>query len=130
MKVMVATKDTQGRRRNDFCHARPGELVRFATECDGEQVDGPCGCRRYMVGIETTKATTTVQIVDKHDMTVNDLAKLIRKANTSRQITSEAKLKALARQDAEEIGRIADAFGIGTVLEKRGNTFKERRLER
>ena len=43
------------------CWCEEGELVRFATECDGERVDGRCGCRRSMTGMSTLKATTTVR---------------------------------------------------------------------
>ena len=40
MRFLVATKETQGQRKNDFSHAREGELVKFGFECDGEEVDG------------------------------------------------------------------------------------------
>ena len=57
MKMLVATKETQGKRRNDFCWATEGELVRFAFQCDGEAVDGRCGCRRSFCGLDSHKAS-------------------------------------------------------------------------
>jgi hypothetical protein len=59
MKVFVSTKDGQGIRNNDFSWTNEGELVKFALECDGEKIDGKCGCRRSMSGFDTHKATTT-----------------------------------------------------------------------
>ena len=47
MKVLVATRNTQGQRGNDFCFVPEGEIVAFpAAECTGEKIDGSCGCRR------------------------------------------------------------------------------------
>ena len=51
MKVLVGTKETQGQRSNDFSWAEDGELVMFGSECDREDVDGTCGCRRAMSGL-------------------------------------------------------------------------------
>ena len=66
MKILVATKETQGFRDSDFSWAREGELVRFDSECDRDKnrIDGGCGCRRSMVGLETGRATTTFKVVE------------------------------------------------------------------
>ena len=58
-KVLTATAATQGMRKNDFSHTEEGELVTYGLECDCEQVDGVCGCKRSLVGRSTHKATTT-----------------------------------------------------------------------
>lgn len=58
MKVLVATTKRQGMRKNDFCHATEGELVKFSFECDGEKVDGKCGCKRSMGGINSRELPT------------------------------------------------------------------------
>src|SRR5262245_27740329 len=62
LPVLVATPQTQAQRRNDFCWCDEDEPVRFALACDGERVDGPCGCRRSMTGTSTLKATTTFRV--------------------------------------------------------------------
>ncbi|OGV70911.1 MAG: hypothetical protein A2283_22065 [Lentisphaerae bacterium RIFOXYA12_FULL_48_11] len=59
MKVLVATRRTQGRRDNDFNFCEEGELLIYGSECDAEAVDGHCGCRRALVGMTSGKATTT-----------------------------------------------------------------------
>jgi hypothetical protein len=65
MKVLVATEETQGRRPNDFCFTEEGELVLFGSECSRETIDGPCGCRRSLVGVRSGMATTTVRVVER-----------------------------------------------------------------
>ena len=40
MKILVATKETQGNRKNDFCFCDEEEIVKAGMECDGESVDG------------------------------------------------------------------------------------------
>lgn len=56
MKVMVATREGQGFRENDFSWTKENELVGFTSECDGETIDGNCGCRRSMSGFDTHTA--------------------------------------------------------------------------
>lgn len=66
MKVLVATRETQGQRANDFCWAEEGELVTFSVlECDREGVDGSCGCKRSLSGVRSGKGTTTLLVVDQ-----------------------------------------------------------------
>ena len=60
MKILVGTTETQGRRKNDFCYTKEGEVLCFHLECDGETVDGSCGCKRSMSGVDTNKATGIV----------------------------------------------------------------------
>jgi hypothetical protein len=127
MHVLVATKETQGQRKNDFCHASDGEIVNFVFECDGESVDGDCGCKRSMGGISTHKATTTVMVVE---MSITQ-PKFIHRIRESLIKGGWAKVgvdaSELAVADAKELLRIANWYNIGDVLEKRGNKFVRRR---
>jgi len=52
VRVLVASKETQGQRANDYCCVPHGELVMFGSGCDRDQgdPDGPCGCLRGMIG--------------------------------------------------------------------------------
>jgi len=59
MKLLVATRKTQGQRENDFCWADDGEVLKFTIECGGEPIDGPCGCRRAMSGVKTAITPAT-----------------------------------------------------------------------
>ncbi len=65
MKVLVATSETNGDRKNDFCFTEELELVHLPLiECDSEEPDGRCGCKRAFCGLNTHRATTTAQVVD------------------------------------------------------------------
>jgi len=67
MKVLVATEETQGHRKTDFCWTEEGELVFFGSECTRETIDGECGCRRSLCGLRTRKATTTFRVVEREE---------------------------------------------------------------
>jgi hypothetical protein len=120
MKVLVATKEKQGVRKNDFSWTNEGELVMFGFECDGESVDGTCGCRRSFSGFETRKATTTAKIADVKysvDEYLRLFAESMKNAGWKRP-TMDA--------EACELLRIANDFPMGAVLEKRGNKVQLR----
>lgn len=67
IKVLVATKKTQGSRSSDFCKVKEGELVTYTFECDRDKnnIDGTCGCHRSMSSVLTGKGTTTVKVAEK-----------------------------------------------------------------
>jgi hypothetical protein len=128
--VLVATKETQGQRPNDFCLCEEGEIVTFSTTiCDGEEIDGHCGCRRSMSGLVSKKATTTVKVV-MLEGGLPALQEAIRtffnEAGWASMIES-AELRYLVRTDAEELTRLAAAFPLGSVVEIRGKEFITRK---
>ncbi|NIV30487.1 MAG: hypothetical protein GWN58_13615 [Anaerolineae bacterium] len=128
MKVFVSTTEQQERRANDFCFVPEGELVTFALECDGEAVDGPCGCRRSMSGAECGKATTTFQVVDR-DISEDELVQALYDSYERGgwvKLCGEDEAKDYAKADAAEIMRLAAEFPEHVVLEKRGNSIQTR----
>ena len=124
IKVITSTSETQGQRGNDFCHTPDGEIVRFGLECDGETIDGSCGCRRSMIGIDCLKGTTTVT-VSESQISYETFCDKIRKS----YLNSWGKLDKAELFDLEDaitaeiddLLNIAASFPVGTVLEKRGN---------
>jgi hypothetical protein len=129
-QVFVATKKTQGQRPNDFCWCQEGELVTFSTMvCDGEEVDGHCGCRRSMSGLVSHKATTTVKVT-MLEGGLPALQEAIRtfftEAGWAGLMKSE-ELQEIIQTDAEELIRIAAAFPLGSVVEIRGEEFITRK---
>jgi hypothetical protein len=127
MKVLVATKETQGRRRNDFCWAKEGELLKFAFECDGESIDGKCGCRRSMTGVESHKGTTTMKVAEL-GITMKGYVELIKDAYLKGGWFEDdpKTLQETAETDAKIIAEQAEFFGLGAIIEKRGNQLIER----
>ena len=134
MKYLVATKETQGRRKSDFFWCEEGEPVSFSFECDSDKnnIDGRCGCRRSMSGVRSHKATTTMKVVDL-SISKAKLEKILRR-NLSEGgwlvNKKPAETKARIRYEIDELMRIAKGFDIGAVIEKRGNKFQIRKQEK
>lgn len=134
MKVLVATTDTQGARSNDYCFAEEGELVYFGTDCDQEEVDGPCGCRRAMAGAVSKKATTTMKVIEM-TVTKAEYAELIRLALRDAGWivpptgeVSRAFNEALVKAMSEDLMELAKRFTVGAVVERRGHIYRQRKV--
>lgn len=129
-RVLVATKETQGRRSNDFHWCHEGELVTFPPAvCDGEEVDGSCGCHRSMTGSYSLKSTTTVKVIylqGSLERLQIELRSYWKRAGWERLLDA-ATIEEMITSDAEEIVRIASAFPVRTILEIRGDQFQVRR---
>lgn len=117
MKLIVATQEKQGARKNDFHHANEGEIVYFGVECDCETVDGPCGCKRSLVGIESHKASTTFKVIEKN-ISEAELCQLL-KENLAKAGWGEISDSAI-KSDVRSLMRLAKQFPIGSILERRG----------
>lgn len=118
MKLIVATKEKQRMRENDFHHADEDEIVYFGTECDCETVDGPCGCKRSLVGIESHKGSTTFKVVEK-DITEKELRKML-KENLAKAGWGQISNRAI-NSDVRGLIRLAEQFPVGSILERRGD---------
>jgi hypothetical protein len=126
MKVLVATAETQGKRKGDFCFVPEGELVNTGGfECDGESIDGSCGCRRSFVGLKTHKAMTTAKVVELQ-CTQDDLWRWVRESLIGSGWVKAGEDDELVREEANAILRVAAVFETGMVIEKRGTKIQER----
>lgn len=123
MKILVSTMTTQGQRTSDFSFCHEGEPVRFGMACDKDrrQIDGSCGCRRSMCGFETQTATTTMQVVER-DWTSDEFRQRYLASLKSAVWLGVASPDHFM-DEINELLRIAKAFPVGTIVEKRGNKF-------
>jgi hypothetical protein len=126
MKVLVATKDGQSMRKNDFSHTNDGEFVGFVFECEGEQVDGSCGCRRAFGGLSSHKSTTTAGVIQK-ELTESQYLELYLRSRREAGWLKESDDCSWAEAEARDMLRIAAAFPVGAILEKRGNKVQARK---
>ena len=129
MKLLTVTSETQGQRSNDFMWCEEGELVKFGMECDGEEVDGSCGCRRSMVGVKSNKATTTMKVI-RVEITEEKLASVLRsnyKKGGWYDFMENDAAENYIRLEIEDIVRVSRMFPVGSVVEKRGSKFQARK---
>lgn len=122
LPVLVATREKQGQRRNDFCWCDDDEPVRFSLACDGERIDGPCGCRRSMSGMTTLKATTTVRVKNLR-ITREQFVSMVKSSYQKSGFSLDAES---VREEADELLRLAAAFPVSSVIEKRGDELRQR----
>ena len=136
MKVLTATRETQGRRDNDFCWAVEGELVIFVTgECSAGFVDDDCGCRRALAGAASHRATTTVKVVERPDLDARAYRALVVDSLESQGFVND---ELLTDRDVlewvddlmDDLIRVAETFPAGTILERRGDFLMARSLPR
>lgn len=132
MKVLVATRKTQGQRSNDFCYSVEGELVVFPpVECGRGSVDDRCGCRRSMAGLASHRATTTMEVVDRPELNRGAYLELIADGLATQGYLAPEGLDPETQQwvetVVEELIDIAALLPTGTVLERRGDHVAIRR---
>lgn len=125
MKILVSTKAGQGVRRNDFSFAAEGEPVVLGFECDGEGVDGKCGCRRSMVGISERRATTTFTVLDRKDLDEAGFIALISPSLVMAGFKAD-RIEAEVRYQVNFARAVAGDYPAGVVLERRGRIVRLR----
>lgn len=128
IRVLVATKETQGRRKNDFCFAEEGELIMRGSECDGEAVDGNCGCRRAMSGVRTQLATTTMKVVEL-GIAPEDIKKQMKDSLVKggwASLMKPEQVEEMVNSNYKENKELAEYFGVGAIVERRGDVFRRR----
>jgi hypothetical protein len=115
MKVLVATSQTQGLRRNDFFYCVEGELVTVGLVCaaDESDPDGGCGCGRAFAGLNSHKATTTA-MVKEVELSEDDYVEALR-SSLEQQGWPTEDVAELARWLAE----LVDTWPTGAIVERR-----------
>jgi len=128
MKVLVATKEGQGIRKNDFCWVPEGEIVHFGFECDRDKEgpDGHCGCRRAMVGLECAKATTTMKVAEVPVKRREIVARLKKHYREDWKMKAKEAEK-IVKDEMKDLADVVAVFPLGAVIEKRGNVFQMRK---
>lgn len=124
-RILVATCETQGTRKNDFCFAPEEEPVTFPMSCDGGRVDDRCGCRRCMTGVASLKTTTTMRVA-AFEGTAEDLHKIYEQyyvqGGWGKHMQPEAISEAV-EEDVRNMLHVAATFPLGTIVERRGIKF-------
>lgn len=127
LAVLVATARTQGQRGGDFIACSPTELVDITSSCDRDRgnPDGGCGCYRAFTGLDSRLATTTAEVVEL-PMSFDDYVATHHASLVRAGLPDDATVRGWAAEAARDMARIAAAFPVGTVVERRGEQIQER----
>ena len=128
MKVLVATKETQGQRANDFSYADEGVIAIYGSMCDNARVDDKCGCARAMITPTNAKATTTIKVVDVDPSFYEKAKSQIIEHLTKNWGFSPSEAEVMANNEITETRRVASFFPTNSVLEIRGSKLVARTL--
>lgn len=126
VKVLVATEERQGDRHDDFAWAVEGELVYVPVdECDCPK----CGCGRGFAGMASGRATTTVLVVERQDLTPADLFNALsdsleRQGQLSGDWTPED--ETMFRRLFQRLFVAAAHFPTGSIVERDGHHLRRR----
>ena len=129
MRLLVATLRTQGERHDDFAGCEPGELVMPPIHACDEPVEGPCGCRRSLVGMRSHEPTTTVEVVDL-PLSLDELCEAVRQSLSAAGwlgcVDDTEVADRWVADIAWELVQAGARFPAGTVLERRGRALQPR----
>lgn len=126
MKVLVATKEKQGDRHDDYSWAVDGELVYVPVDvcdCPG------CGCSRGFAGMASSRATTTALVVERMDLGLPDMSNAL-----ADSLERQGWLTGERSSDDDELFRLlfqrllvsASHFPVGSVIERDGHLLRRR----
>jgi len=123
MKLLTATRERQGERDGDFCHAIEGELVLLGFVCatDEAEPDGGCGCGRAFSGMSSMRATTTAVVRDL-DVSLDDVRLAVEgyyvSAGTGPDVIGGAEFEEVVSATLEDLAEIAHV-PVGAVVGRR-----------
>jgi hypothetical protein len=133
MKLLTATREAQGERDGDVCHAIEGELVLVGFVCatDEADPDGGCGCGRAFSGMSSMRATTTA-LVRELDITYDDLVTAVEAhlvaAGMGPDLLGSVEFADLLDEMVHDTVHYAWLWPVGTVVGRRLDHVHRRRL--
>jgi hypothetical protein len=123
VKVLVATRRTQGQRPGDFCFTVDGELVGLpAMTCDCPD----CGCDRAVGGLSSRKGTTTFTVVDRAELAAGDHRLLLRDGLVAAGWIEEGEREPWVDAYVEQHIALVAEFEVGDLLEIRNGRVVRR----
>jgi hypothetical protein len=133
MKLLTATRERQGERDGDFCHAIEGELVLLGFVCatDANDPDGGCGCGRAFSGMSSRRAVTTALVRDV-DIAYDDLRLAVEAylvaAGMGPDVVGTVEFADLLEETVGDAVHFARFWPVGTVVGRRLDHVHRRAL--
>lgn len=124
MLVLEATSNRQGERPGDYHWCDDGELA-YRSVVDCARPD--CGCERGWVGADSRASTTTVQVVERPTLTVDQLASMLAVSLfDGGWIAAADPADELVSILVEDVIETANYFDEGSVIERDGEWCRAR----
>ena len=128
MKVIVATRESQGARPSDFNDCVDGELVWMLDPCpeSRRRPYGPCGCGRSFQGMNSHGSTTTGIVREFPGLTPEDYADALRASFDAQDWCECCRTQGVDTHVAQ-LAYIASRFAEGAVVERQLREVRVRR---
>lgn len=129
MKVLIATRRTQGAMPGDYCWALEGELVTPLTEscCSPDS----CGCSRGFPGLASARATTTAMVVERPELDEHRLRDALRDSldrdGWLRDLDDD-EIGEVVDDHVDAVARVCQHFEVGAVVGRRSSSVFIRAL--
>lgn len=122
MKVLVATKESQGEAPGDYAWTVDGELVTpVGGECSSPST---CGCGRGFAGLASSRATTTAMVVELSELTRDQLwdavSDSLERGGWADHLDDD-EFDDLVHEHLSCIEIVCDSFTEGTVVRRWGS---------
>lgn len=149
MLVLIATNELQGTVDGDYAWTVEGELVTpVVVECgSGDR----CGCRRGFPGLASARATTTAMVVDRPELTRDDLRDAVRdwldrggwpdllatdvsecrgldRDHIDVSVEVERIIEEVIDEHVDSIRLVCRSFPVGAIVTRHGDLVRERWL--
>jgi hypothetical protein len=127
VKVLVASREGQGRVEGDYSFTVEGELVTpVVFECCSSD---RCGCSRGFAGLASSRATTTAEVADRPDLTRDELCQAVEDSlwrdGWLTHLTEEERAE-LVDEHVRQIELVGRAFPAGTLVCRYGGSVWSR----
>jgi hypothetical protein len=114
MRVLVATRESQGTRPDDVHWCTEGELVWLPDPCPDGRRRGTCDCVRTFAGVASHRRTTTAMVRDLDGLTVEACLDMIRYSLKQQGLPDH-----WVQDAVDRMLLLAEATAVGVVLERK-----------
>jgi len=132
MKVLVATRSTQGTRPSDENRCTEGELVFMLDPCLTSWLDlygRKCACGRSFLGMSSLQSTTTARVIEVSGLTLEGYEQALAACFVAEGWCRDCFAREAPNMLDDLVG-FSSALPVGAVVERRLDTLHVRRVGR
>lgn len=130
MRVLAATRRTNGTASGDYDYCVEGEIVYMQEPCALDRQDPDrrgCGCGRGFAGTNSHRATTTAEVIDS-ELDESDVRKALRSSLEAGgwldpALVAPEHATQLVEELVADMSRVALHFAVGSVVRRRLSTY-------